>query len=129
MEDFKMKILTPISVGELYDKISILEIKLANMDSPEKIVNVVNEYKQLREIAKKYPIDEDLYKQLRDINQKIWDIEDGIRVEERNKDYAEDFVEFARGVYFTNDKRAAIKKDINLKYGSEIVEEKSYEKY
>jgi len=124
-----MKILVPISLGELYDKISILEIKLANMDSPEKIVNVVNEYKQLREIAKKYPIDEDLYKQLRDINQKIWDIEDGIRVEERNKDYAEDFVEFARGVYFTNDKRAAIKKDINLKYGSEIVEEKSYEKY
>jgi len=124
-----MKILVPISLGELYDKISILEIKLANMDSPEKIVNVVNEYKQLREIAEKYPIDEDLYKQLRDINQKIWDIEDGIRVEERNKDYAEDFVEFARGVYFTNDKRAAIKKDINLKYGSEIVEEKSYEKY
>ena len=129
MEDFKMKILTPISVGELYDKISILEIKLLHMDSPAKIANVANEYKQLRKIADKYPIDEDLYKQLRDINQKIWDIEDGIRVEERNKDYGEDFVEFARGVYISNDKRAAIKKDINLKYGSEIVEEKSYKKY
>ena len=115
-----MKILVPISLGELYDKISILEIKIAN---------VANEYKQLREIAKNYPIDEDLYRQLIDINQKIWDIEDGIRVEERNKDFAEDFIEFARGVYFSNDRRAAIKKEINLKYGSEIIEEKSYKKY
>ena len=99
------------------------------MDSPEKIANVTNEYKQLRKIAEKYPIEKDLYVSLKDINQKIWDIEDGIRGEERNKDWGEDFVQFARSVYFSNDKRANIKKEINTKYGSEIVEEKSYEKY
>jgi len=124
-----MKILVPISLGELYDKISILEIKIANINSPEKIANVAKEYKELREVAEKYPIDEDLYKQLREVNQEIWDIEDGIRKEERNKDWGEDFIQFARGVYFTNDKRAALKKEINTKYGSEIVEEKSYEEY
>jgi len=124
-----MKITIPVSLGELYDKISILEIKIANMNSPEKIANVANEYKELREVAEKYPIDEDLYKQLREVNQEIWDIEDGIREEERNQDWREDFIKFARGVYFTNDKRAEIKKEINLKYGSEIIEEKSYSKY
>jgi len=124
-----MKILVPISLGELYDKITILEIKLAHMDSPEKIANVANEYKQLREIAGKYPIETGLYEKLKKINQEIWDIEDGIREEERNKDWAEDFIKFARGVYFSNDKRARIKKEINKKYGSEIIEEKSYAKY
>ena len=129
MEDFKMKILTPISVGELYDKISILEIKLAYMDSPEKIANVANEYKQLRQISENYPINQSLYEKLKNVNQQIWDIEDGIREEERNKDWGEEFIQFARNVYFMNDKRAAIKKEINTIYGSEIVEEKSYKKY
>ena len=64
-----MKITVPISLGELYDKISILEIKLSNMNTPEKIANVANEYKELREIAKDYPIDTELYEKLREVNQ------------------------------------------------------------
>ena len=127
--DKDMKILTPVSLGELYDKISILEIKIANMTDPEKIANVIHEYKELRLVAEKYPIDIDLYQKLLDINNKLWDIEDGIREEERNKDFGEDFIKYARSVYITNDERSEIKKEINLKYGSELVEEKSYKKY
>jgi len=124
-----MKILIPISLGELYDKISILEIKLSHMATPEKIANVANEYKELRSVADEYPIDKDLYKQLRNINQSIWDIEDKIRDCEREKIYDTTFVEIARSVYISNDKRSDIKKEINLKYGSVIIEEKSYAKY
>ena len=124
-----MKITIPVSLGELYDKISILEIKLLHMDSPEKIANVANEYKQLREIAEQYPIDFDFYKQLLDVNKRIWDVEDGIREYEKDKYFKERFVDLARAVYFNNDERAKIKKEINTKYGSEIIEEKSYAKY
>jgi len=124
-----MKILTPISLGELYDKISILEIKLANMDTPEKIVNVTNEYKELRKIAEKYPIDDDFYVRLLKVNNNIWVIEDRIRVMEKLKTFNREFVEVARLVYHRNDERSAIKKEINLKYGSDIIEEKSYAKY
>jgi len=124
-----MKILTPISLGELYDKISILEIKLANMDTPEKIVNVTNEYKELRKIAEKYPIDDDFYVRLLKVNNNIWVIEDRIRVMEKLKTFNREFVEVARLVYHRNDERSAIKKEINLKYGSDVIEEKSYEKY
>jgi len=124
-----MKITVPISLGELYDKISILEIKLSHMDSPEKIANVANEYKQLREISKDYPIEQSLYDNLMQVNQRIWDIEDGIRECERDKHFEERFKDLARGVYFNNDERSKIKKEINTIYGSEIVEEKSYEKY
>ena len=70
-----------------------------------------------------------VYEKLREVNQKIWNIEDGVREAERNKDYGEDFIQLAREVYFNNDKRAEIKKEINLKYGSQIIEEKSYAKY
>lgn len=126
----KMKILAPISLGELYDKISILEIKSdALFNDRSKANNIDSELKELKAIAKKYPIGKDLYEQLKSINKRIWDIEDGIRGEERNKEYGEDFISFARGVYFTNDERSAIKKKINVEFGSEIVEEKSYAKY
>jgi len=124
-----MKITVPISLGELYDKISILEIKLANIPDTNKLANVSKEYNELKSIANAYPIDEKLYEKLREVNKELWDIEDGIRVEERNKDWGDDFVKLARRVYFSNDKRAEVKKEINLKYGSSIVEEKSYEKY
>ena len=124
-----MKITVPISLGELYDKISILEIKLANIPDTKKLANISQEYNELKEIADGYPIEDDLYNQLKEINKDLWDIEDGIRVKERNKDWGDDFVKLARRVYFSNDKRAEVKKEINLKYGSSIVEEKSYEKY
>ena len=124
-----MKVLTPVSLGELYDKISILEIKLANIQDTAKLANVSKEYNELKAIANGYPIDDDLYEKLKSINEELWDIEDDIREEERNKDWGEDFVKLARAVYFTNDKRSDVKKEINLKYGSDFIEEKSYEAY
>lgn len=124
-----MKILTPVSLGELYDKISILEIKITNLDDPTKIANVTHEYKELRKVAEKYPIDSEFYDRLLKVNKQIWDIEDGIRDCERNQDFGDMFINFARAVYMNNDDRSNIKKEINIKYGSELVEEKSYKKY
>jgi len=127
-----MKITTPISLGELYDKISILEIKLSVLElsnQHEKAENVKNELIQLINIAVNYSIDDELYEKLKSVNKDIWIIEDNIRECERSKDFSDEFIELARSVYITNDKRAAIKKEINEKYGSEIVEEKAYAKY
>ena len=124
-----MKILTPVSLGELYDKISILEIKTTNIADPVKIANVIKEYKELRAVGEKHPIDQDLYKQLKLVNEDLWNIEDNIRECERNKDFGDKFLKLARDVYITNDKRSEIKREINIKYGSDLVEEKSYEKY
>jgi len=122
-------VMVPISIGELYDKISILEIKIGNMDSPGKIANVTKEYGLLRKIAEDYPIDTELYKKIGQVNKRIWDIEDGIRECEKEKHFKERFKDLARAVYFNNDLRSEIKKEINLKYGSAIVEEKSYTNY
>ena len=124
-----MKIQTPTSLGELYDKISILEIKMANIKDPTKLANVIKEYKELRQVGHKHPIDDDLYQQLIWVNQDLWKIEDDIRECERQKDFGEKFIQLARNVYITNDRRSDIKKQINIAYGSDLVEEKSYEKY
>ena len=125
----RMKILTPTSLGELYDKISILEIKIANIKDPVKLANVIKEYKELKVIGDANPIDHDLYEKLKWINEDLWTIEDEIRTREKNKDFGEKFIELARAVYVTNDKRSEAKKEINLIYGSDLIEEKSYEKY
>ena len=109
-----MKILIPVSIGELYDKLSILEIKLAKIPDQDKLVNVSKEYNELSAIANQCPIDDDSYKKLKQVNNRIWDIEDGIRIEEKNKDYGEDFIELARLVYFNNDLRAKIKITIDI---------------
>jgi len=124
-----MKITIPISLGELYDKLSILEIKIANMDSPQKIANVSKEYKLLREIAEQYPIDEDFYVRLRKVNAHIWNIEDDIRKKEKDLKFDDFFIHLARSVYVSNDERSKIKKEINELYGSDIIEEKSYKEY
>jgi len=124
-----MKIQTPTSLGELYDKYSILEIKTVNIKDDAKLVNVTAELEKLKEVAKDYPISDDLYNELKSINEQLWVIEDDIRECERQKDFGDKFVELARSVYFTNDKRSDVKKTINVEYGSDIVEEKSYEKY
>jgi len=125
-----MKILAPISLGELYDKISILEIKSDVMfNDRSKAENIDNELRELKEISRKHPIGKDLYEQLKSINKRIWDIEDGIRECERDKHFEERFKDLARGVYFNNDERAIIKRKINVEFGSEIIEEKSYAKY
>jgi len=116
-----------VSVGEIIDKITILEIKSERISSKDKLTNVNKELEALKPIEEKYP-EVAFYKlRLKAINESLWDIEDAIRVMERNQSFGEEFIELARSVYFTNDKRAEIKKQINAAAGSEIVEEKSYE--
>ena len=128
---FKKKIINaPISIGELVDKITILEIKKNKLQN-SKLKNVLKELSFLRELIEKYKIDiaEDLYAQLREINLTLWNIEDQIRIKEKNKEFDNTFIELARSVYLKNDKRAEIKKKINQLSNSEITEEKSYSDY
>lgn len=121
-----------ISNGELLDKFSILEIKMGNITNPSKLANVENEYRELTNDCTNLLRDSTistLYAELKSINQKLWVIEDDIRDCERSKDFGPRFVSLAREVYFTNDDRARIKKEINLASGSSLVEEKSYQDY
>ena len=127
------EIKVPISPGELIDKITILEIKAANISDATKLANVKVELQLLQETwsTSHYAstnIDAE-WKQLRDVNKQLWDIEDDIRDKERQRQFDQQFIELARAVYINNDERAAVKKTINTKLGSKIVEEKSYAKY
>lgn len=124
-----MNISIPVSLGELYDKISILEIKSKNIKDQNKLYHIKKELDLLNKIASNHPIKKELYENLKNINKEIWDIEDTIRNLEKNKDFKERFVKTARSVYFKNDERANIKRTINILYDSEIVEEKSYSEY
>ncbi len=127
-----MLINTPISLGELVDKISILIIKKKNISDSIKLQHVNKELEYLHKTLKKYisedKINEFLLK-LVNINSKLWDIEDDIRECERKKLFDQTFIDLARSVYFTNDERAKVKNDINKTFGSELVEVKSYEEY
>ena len=120
-----------VSVGEIVDKLSILQIKKENITDEVKLENVTKEFLYLYEIvfAKLNVSHEDQYSKLLDINRQLWNIEDRIRDKERSKEFDSEFIELARSVYFTNDKRAEMKKEINLKYSSGFVEEKSYQSY
>ena len=123
-----------VSNGELLDKLSILELKMSNISDQKKLVNIKKEHNELDPLAKelfdKYGLDlETLYNNLCVINSQLWVIEDDIRECERNKNFGDQFVQLARAVYFTNDKRSDVKKSINLLTGSGFVEEKSYEDY
>jgi len=123
----------PISPGELIDKITILEIKSERMSDPAKVANVRTELGMLQATWQGSPHSaHDIQKEwaeLRRINQALWDIEDKIRDKERDQAFDAEFIELARAVYVTNDERAAVKRAINTKLGSRIVEEKSYAKY
>jgi len=121
----------PVSLGELVDKITILRIKNRNITDPLKLENVQRELVELSGVLSKAGAPDILleFQSLENINAELWDIEDKIRVKESKKEFDQEFIELARSVYITNDKRAKIKKDINLKVGSELVEEKSYEQY
>ena len=123
-------ILAPISIGELIDKITILEIKQIYMTGI-KLKNINKEMKLLKNILqdKNLEINIDLIKNLKKINKKLWEIEDNIRIKESNQEFDEEFIKLARSVYIENDKRASIKKEINQKYNSDLVEEKSYKNY
>jgi hypothetical protein len=128
-----MQIKVPVSVGELVDKLVILEIKAERIEDAGKRANVVHERDLLRDtVAAEVPGSarlNELTAALKHVNELLWVIEDDIRDCERAKDFGQRFIELARAVYVTNDKRAALKKDINLLVGSDIVEEKSYKAY
>ena len=127
----KKKIINaPISIGELIDKITILEIKKNKLQN-SKLENVLKELSFLRKLMEKHQIEitDDLFTQLKEINLTLWNIEDQIRIKEKNKEFDNIFIELARSVYFTNDKRSEIKKRINRLSNSEITEEKSYAEY
>ena len=117
----------PVSIGELIDKITILEIKKENMNGIQ-LNNVKKELKFLKTIVheKNIVVDINLISLLREVNNNIWKIEDKIRQKEYNEEFDKDFIELARSVYKQNDKRASIKRDINYKYNSDLIEEKSY---
>ena len=127
-----MLINTPISLGELVDKISILMIKKKNISDSIKLQHVNKELEFLQKTLKTYISEDeinDFLLKLVNINSKLWDIEDDIRECERKKLFDQTFIDLARSVYFTNDERAKVKNDINKTFGSELVEVKSYEEY
>ena len=122
-----------VSPGELIDKISILEIKLERIDDAKKLKNVKSEWETLtaaRDAAVE-PSEElgRLSAELKQVNERLWEIEDHIRECERDKDFGDKFIELARGVYVNNDQRSRLKRDINKLLGSSLIEEKSYAAY
>ena len=127
------KILVEVSVGELFDKISILEIKKDKIKDEEKLKYIVDEYNLLKEqMIDKVKLNEKLsglFDALKDINSKLWVIEDDKRLCEKNSDFSEKFIKLSRDIHFLNDKRASIKLEINNQTGSKIKEIKEYTKY
>ncbi len=124
---------TPVSYGELIDKITILEIKSRRITDDAKLANVRNELDMLNATWANVSASQidiaDERERLHTVNETLWDIEDAIRMKERAQAFDQEFIELARAVYFRNDERAAFKREINLKLGSELVEEKSYQDY
>ena len=133
MQNKSRKILSEVSAGELLDKISILEIKLEKISDKSSLEQLKKEYKILKEnqnsTIKIEGKIEDLFKSLKNINFKLWNIEDRLRICEKNKDFGKEFIELARKVYLNNDKRSKIKSDINKTLDSNIVEIKQYVSY
>ncbi len=126
-------ICAPVSFGELIDKITILEIKLAQMRDATKLANVRTELDLLNDAWAQNPASRvDIAAErarLKAVNEALWEIEDHIRMKEKAQAFDAEFIELARSVYFRNDERAAVKREINLKLGSQLVEEKSYQDY
>lgn len=124
---------TPISVGELLDKVTILEIKQEKIQDAEKLKNVNHELTLLQSICEQEDLlSDDIQQQkraLKAVNLRLWAIEDDIRIKEKKAEFDDEFIQLARSVYFENDDRAAIKKEINLMTGSALIEEKSYQDY
>ena len=127
------EILVPVSFGELLDKISILQIKSERISDPAKLANIRKELSALEKTWMAHPAAGgdivELRAQLKAVNERLWVIEDDIRICEKNQDFGPEFIRLARSVYFENDERARIKRDINLALGSQLVEEKSYQDY
>jgi len=124
---------TPVSYGELIDKITILEIKSQRIADPSKLANVRTELELLSATWAAHPASQadirDERARLLAVNEALWEIEDEIRLKEKAQAFDAEFIELARSVYFRNDERAAVKREINVKLGSQLVEEKSYQDY
>ena len=121
-----------VSLGEVFDKITILQIKKDKIKARNKLININKELNEIETVVEEHKNDKDILsfiKTLKNINLKLWEIEDKIRAKESLKEFDEDFIQLARSVYIVNDKRAEIKKEINLKTNSNLIEEKSYKKY
>jgi hypothetical protein len=120
-----------ISIGGLVDRVSILSIKLSRIKDPEKLKNIRIEYDMLVVAMRQVGIEvnDSIFGQLRDINLKLWDIENGLRSKEAKKEFDDEFVELARSVYINNDERAALKRKISVDFGSAIIEENEYSHY
>ena len=118
-----------IGIGEVVDKWTILSIKILNITDKDKLGNITKERTYLNTVIEPEILHDPLVDELLKINKSLWDVEDRLRDCERNKVFDEHFVQLARSVYILNDKRSHIKKEINIKYGSEFVEEKSYQSY
>lgn len=127
------EILAPVSFGELLDKVTILQIKSERMQDPVKVANVRKELDALQRIWNAHPASNTdislLMSRLKAVNERLWVIEDDIRILEKGQRFDDEFVQLARSVYFENDERAHIKKEINLALGSAYIEEKSYQDY
>jgi hypothetical protein len=122
----------PVSVGELIDKLSILRVKQTKITNLEKLTYVNKEFELLYNLSSVYFNNEEilkLYHKLVDTNSKLWDVEDKLRVLETEKNFESEFIELARGVYYTNDKRFVLKNEINERTSSEIREVKEYVEY
>jgi|UniRef100_UPI004048B7DF hypothetical protein len=122
--------LIPVSLGELLDKITILEIKVLHLKG-EGLAHGIQELSLLRQVLGDlaFPVEQERFSDLKSVNQSLWTIEDAIRDKERQGQFDAEFVELARQVYFQNDRRAALKRQINQAYGSELCEEKAYASY
>ena len=118
-----------VSIGEVLDKITILAIKLDKIEDEDKLKNIQKEFISLTSQVTSGMYLDKLYMRLCQVNQKLWNVEDKLRDHERLNNFNEDFINLARSVYKLNDERARIKKEINVKYGSELIEEKSYQEY
>ena len=125
-----MQITTPISLAELIDKISILEIKKAKIKNPDKLQNVEYELQILVDVIKSEKLPKNKIYEFKErlikINGKLWDIEDRLRLKEKANVFDEEFIKLARLVYITNDERAEVKKELNVAFGSKLIEEKEY---
>jgi hypothetical protein len=118
-----------VSIGEVVDKWTILSIKALNITDKEKLSNVIKERNYLNDVIDFQILHDSLIDRLLEVNQTLWKVEDLLRDFERANSFGEEFVDLARSVYKLNDKRSHIKKEINIKYGSDFVEEKSYQPY
>ena len=128
-----MSVNIEISIGEFFDKITILEIKKERINDKAKLENINKELDALNALLDKLPFSradiQQEFDELKAINEKLWVIEDDIRDKESAKEFDQVFIDLARSVYFTNDRRSDVKREINLKLGSSFIEEKSYEEY